>query len=58
MNRDKVSQCEICAYYDIEDNGCTINLDEDDMAKFMGDSFYNCSYFSLYDEYKIVRKQN
>ena len=58
MKKDKVSQCEICVYYDADEDSCTINLDEDDMAKYMGDSFYNCSYFSLYDEYKIVRKQN
>ena len=36
---------------------CQANLDEDEMRRFLGDSFYNCSYFQFNDEYKIVRKQ-
>ena len=33
------------------------NLDEDEMAHFMQDTYYNCPYFQMGDEYKIVRKQ-
>ncbi len=53
---DKINQCEMCAYYDEDE--CTISLDEDDIARFMGQPYGACSYFSMYDEYKIVRKQN
>ncbi len=43
---------EECGYY-----VCLVNLDEDEMEKFMSSSFYNCPYYQLYDEYKIVKKQ-
>ena len=33
------------------------NLDEDEMSRFLSDTFYNCPYFQMEDEYKIVRKQ-
>jgi hypothetical protein len=35
-----------------------MNLDEDEMGKFMTDSFYDCPYYQYDDEYAIVRKQN
>lgn len=57
-NKPKITQCELCAYFDPDEETCTINLDEDDMASFMGQPYSQCSYFSMYDEYKIVRKQN
>ena len=36
---------------------CDMSLDEDEMAHFMQDTYYNCPYFQMGDEYKIVRKQ-
>ena len=35
-----------------------MDLDEDEMARFLTASTYNCPYYDFYDEYKIVRKQN
>ena len=56
------TNCEECAnfIYDEEDDCycCDVNLDEDEMAKFIGGTFYDCPYFDPYDEYKIVRMQN
>ena len=37
---------------------CSINLDEDELIRFMSGSDFNCPYFKFYDEYKMVRKQN
>lgn len=58
----KVTQCETCAYYDYDDEtdsyGCMINLDEDDVYMFYSGGRNSCPYYSYYDEYKIVRKQN
>ncbi|ABX41424.1 DUF6472 family protein [Lachnoclostridium phytofermentans] len=55
------TNCECCSNYqyneDYECYECDVNLDEDDMVRFLSDSFYNCPYFQLEDEYKIVRKQ-
>jgi hypothetical protein len=36
---------------------CDVNLDEDEMVRFLSDSYHDCPYFQLNDEYKIVRKQ-
>lgn len=35
-----------------------VNLDEDEMQRFLSYSNFDCPYYSLDDEYKIVRKQN
>ena len=51
----------MCVYYEYDEDyecyTCSTNLDEDEMARFMQDTFYNCPYFQLNDEYRIVRKQ-
>ena len=36
---------------------CDMDLDEDEMVRFLIASFENCPYFQLEDEYRIVRKQ-
>ncbi|MBO5859932.1 MAG: hypothetical protein J6R20_09185 [Clostridia bacterium] len=54
--------CENCAYYDYNEEyecyECDVNLDEDELYRFMQGSSFECPYFTPYDEYKIVRKQN
>ncbi|MCR4564365.1 MAG: DUF6472 family protein [Clostridiales bacterium] len=56
------TNCEECAnyYYDEEADCwcCDIDLDEDEMQRFLTYSNYACPYFNRYDEYGIVRKQN
>ena len=56
------SSCEQCAHYFYDDEYgcycCEINLDEDETYRFLQGSTYDCHYFQLYDEYKIVRRQN
>ena len=57
-----MTNCDNCRNYiydeDYECYICDVNLDEDDMMRFMTGTNDNCAYFQLYDEYKIVRKQN
>ena len=56
-----VTNCEFCAFYGYDDDGyaeCDVNLDEDEMARFLGSSYQSCPYYQTDDEYKIVRKQN
>ena len=52
---------ESCLYYEYDEDYecyvCEVNLDEDEMARFMEDRFYDCPYYRLGDEYMIVRKQ-
>lgn len=54
-------QCDYCAFYYIdEEDGqgeCTVNLDEDDLARLLASPQDGCPYFQMDDEYKIVRKQ-
>ena len=40
------TNCESCA-----------NYVEDEMYRFLSDTFYQCPYYQLDDEYRIVRKQ-
>ncbi len=55
------SRCETCLYfcYDAEYNEyyCQVNLDEDEMERFLRDEYRACPYYRLEDEYKTVRKQ-
>lgn len=57
-----MTDCEHCAHYVFDDELqyyiCDVNLDEDEMARFMSGNVRECNYFNLYDEYKIVEKQN
>ncbi len=53
--------CDTCAYntYDEEWDCyvCEMNLDEDEYARMMQNSYYRCPYYRDGDEYKIARKQ-
>lgn len=42
---------------EFEEYFCEINLDEDEMQKFLTDTFQGCPYYRLEDEYRTVRKQ-
>lgn len=56
------TSCESCMNYVYDDEydcyTCEINLDEDDMMRFLSSSVFQCPHFQFHDEYKIVRKQN
>ncbi len=54
-------KCEFCAHFVTDEElgeYCDIDLDEDEMARFLTQNMNECHYFQLYDEYKIVRRQN
>lgn len=55
------ANCESCVNYvydeDYECYVCESDLDEDEMARFLQSDRWECPYYQLYDEYKIVRKQ-
>ena len=56
-----MSNCESCLHYEYDEEYeyyvCTKNLDEDEMYRFLTDTYYDCPYYKLNDEYRIVRKQ-
>ena len=53
--------CESCMYYtydeDYECYVCDMDLDEDEMIRFLRGDSGVCSLYQFADEYKIVRKQ-
>lgn len=53
--------CDNCINYiydeDYECYTCLVNLDEDEMGRFLQNTFDNCPYYRLDDEYAVVRKQ-
>lgn len=56
-----VSNCDTCSNYiydeDYECFVCMVDLDEDDMSRFLSGANFDCAYYQSDDEYKIVRKQ-
>ena len=59
--RKQMSNCETCETYvfdeEFEYYVCEASLDEDEMARFLGSQKFECPYYRLNDEYRIVRKQ-
>ena len=53
--------CDTCSnyVYDEEEEGyvCDVDMDEDDVARMSLHMNRGCSYYSLDDEYRIVRHQ-
>ena len=55
------TNCESCFNYiydeDYDCYECQINLDEDDMVRFLRNADFCCPHFQFNNEYKIVNKQ-
>ena len=53
--------CESCVFYDYNEDWdtytCQMNLDEDEMARFLAGHTQACPFYRFYDEYKSVQKQ-
>ncbi|MBR4865361.1 MAG: hypothetical protein IKU11_01625 [Clostridia bacterium] len=53
--------CESCAYYAIdEETGegfCTINLDEDELYRFLQSKSKECPYYRYQDDYTLAGRQ-
>ena len=54
-------RCEECEFYDYDEDldayVCQVNLDEDELYRFLSGSNRDCPYFRLEDEYKLARRQ-
>ena len=57
-----MTMCEECVNYVYDDEDecyyCDVDVDEDEMVRFLTQSDYNCPYYRSDDDYLIVRKQN
>lgn len=56
------ANCEWCVNYcwdeEYQAYCCAVDLDEDEMLRFLQGSNCACAWFQMGDEYKIVQKQN
>lgn len=56
-----MTNCDDCVNYMYDEECecwvCLVNLDEDEMYRFMSGTNDNCPYYSSDDEYAIARKQ-
>lgn len=56
-----MSMCDECANYEYDEDYecyvCMVDLDEDEMQKFLSDTYNNCPYYVNGDEYLVVRHQ-
>ena len=56
-----MASCDTCAYYSYDDDYecyiCDMDLDEDELVRFLSDTHYQCPYYRNGDEYAVVRKQ-
>ena len=54
-------ECDDCVYNTYDDENdvfyCSVNLDEDDMARVMSRKYKYCPYFKNGDEYQVVKHQ-
>ena len=55
------TNCEMCAHYaydeDYECYTCQMNLDEDELYKFVTSTKFDCPYYRNGDDYAVVRHQ-
>ena len=53
--------CEFCAHYEYDDemdcSVCEMNLDEDEMARFLASDTGSCPFWRPGDDYLTARKQ-
>ena len=60
-DKGMASICDTCVNYayDEEDEYyyCMVNLDEDEMYRFLAGTQKSCPYYQLDDEYGVVRRQ-
>lgn len=56
-----MSRCDDCNYFtydeDYEEYTCEMDLDEDEMVRFLSASYDECPYYRPGDEYLVVRHQ-
>ena len=56
------TSCETCANYVYDELAdcyfCSVNLDEDELCRFMAEKSASCSYWRNGDDYVMVKKQN
>lgn len=59
--KNSVGTCESCVFYDYDEEyevyECRVNLDQDELSRFLEGRTTSCPFYRYYDEYKSVQKQ-
>lgn len=59
--KNRKTSCECCGNYVYDEENdyyvCEVNLDEDEMGRFLRGTVNACPYYQSDDEYRIVRRQ-
>ncbi|WP_196814185.1 MULTISPECIES: DUF6472 family protein [unclassified Butyrivibrio] len=54
-------RCDECNYYEYDEDDdayyCSVDMDEDDYARLMGNSRNECPYYQNNNEYEVVKHQ-
>ena len=57
MKKKQGANCEYCVNYSYDDDyecyTCDMNLDEDEMYRFITGTYHDCPYFRMGDEYRV-----
>lgn len=55
------NNCEFCANYEYDEDDeayyCVVDMDEDDMARYVSGRMRSCPFFQSEGEYAIVKHQ-
>ena len=61
MKKKQGANCEYCVNYSYDDDyecyTCDMNLDEDEMYRFITGTYHDCPYFRMGDEYRVVKNR-
>ena len=56
-----MSSCDSCSNYEYDENYecyiCQMDLDEDELYRFITNSYKDCPYYTYDNEYAIVKHQ-
>ena len=59
--KNNAGTCESCVFYDYDEEyevyECRVNLDQDELSRFLEGRTAACPFYRYYDEYKSVHKQ-
>ena len=59
--KNMTGNCESCVFYDYDEEYdcyvCQVNLDQDELSRFLSGHTHTCPFYRFYDEYKSVHKQ-
>lgn len=61
QKQKQTGSCETCVFYNYDEEydvyECRVNLDQDELSRFLSGRTGDCPFYRFYDEYKSVQRQ-